>query len=131
MEYDITNMVVGVLIGMGIVMGAISLYIWHVMSRFEAGLREHIRTAVREVEASLVPILIEQDGDQLFAYRESDRQFLCQGASIAEIRTKFQAQYPDKTAFLAESTDPALIVRLKDELKLLREQEANETSHRL
>lgn len=127
MEYDITNIVIGVLIGMGVAMGAISLYIWHVMNKFEAGLREHVRNAVREVEKALLPVIVEQDGDEIFVYSEKDRQFLVQGRTAQEIRERFDQRFPDRIAYMAGG-DAALVERLKNELKAIKEQEKNETS---
>lgn len=127
MTYDITNVVVGALIGMGMTLALIAWYVWTIISRYEKNLNTHIREALDEVRASLVGLIIEEDGDQLYAYRETDRQFLCQGANIAEIRQKFTELYPDKTAYLSGG-DPALIERLKTELAQLKEREKNETS---
>lgn len=127
MEYDITGMVASVLIGVGLGIGAVALYVWWVVSRFHRNLDEMIRETLQEVKASLVGLIIEQEGDQLYAYRESDRQFLCQGADIAEIRRKFQEQYPDKTAYLSGG-DPELIERFRAELEQIKKQEKSETS---
>lgn len=128
MEYDITNMVIGVLIGMGVAMGAISLYIWHVMNKFEAGLREHVRNAVKEVEKALLPVIVEQDGDEIFVYSEKDRQFLVQGRTVKEIRERFDQRFPDRIAYMAGG-DEKLVERLKAELAELKAQEKNEVSH--
>ena len=128
MEYDITGLVLGALIGIGLGVGAVALYVWFVIQRFHDDLEGMVKETLQEVKASLVGLVIEQDGGQLYAYRDSDRQFLCQGADIAEIRRKFQEQYPDKTAYLSGG-DPALIERLKAELSKLKEQEKNEAGH--
>ncbi len=124
---DITNIVVGALLGMGVTLAAIAWYVWTIISRYERNLNSHIREALDEVKASLVGLVIEEDGGQLYAYREEDRQFLCQGADIAEIRQKFTEQYPDKTAYLSGG-DPALVERLKAELARIKEQEKSENS---
>jgi organic radical activating enzyme len=121
MEYDIT-LVVTTLIGMGLGIGLVALYVWFVIQRFHSNLDEMVKETLEEVRASLVGLIIEEDGDQLYAYRETDRQFLCQGVNIAEIRKKFSEQYPDKTAYLSGG-DPALIERLKAELAQIKEQE--------
>jgi nitrogen fixation-related uncharacterized protein len=125
MEYDITGLVISILIGIGLGIGAVALYVWWIIQRFHNDLEGMVRETLDEVRASLVGLVIEQDGNQLYAYRDSDRQFLCQGADIAEIRRKFQEQYPDKTAYLSGG-DPVLIERLRSELKTIKEQEKNE-----
>jgi hypothetical protein len=126
-EYDITTLVANILIGIGLGIGAVVLYVWFIIQRFHNDLEGMVRETLDEVRASLVGLIIEQDGEMLYAYRETDRQFLCQGADIAEIRRKFQEQYPDKTAYLSGG-DPALIERLKAELSKLKEKEGNENS---
>lgn len=124
---DITNIVVGALLGMGVTLAVIAWYVYTIISRYEREIKGHIQTTLEEVRASLVGLIIEQEGDQLYAYREEDRQFLCQGVDIAEIRKKFTEQYPDKTAYLSGG-DPALIERLKEELAQIKEQEKSENS---
>ncbi len=129
-EGEFLMFVGNVLIGIGIGIMLVVVMIWTVIRRFNKNLDGMVRETLEEVRASLVGLIIEEDGDQLYAYRESDRQFLCQGVNIAEIRKKFSEQYPDKTAYLSGG-DPALIERLKAELALIKEQEQNEAGHRV
>lgn len=130
MEYDITTIVANILIGLGLGIGLVVFWIWRTVRRFEDDLRGLVRETIREVEADMVGLVIEEEGGQLYAYRETDRQFLCQGVDIAEIRKKFNEQYPDKTAYLSGG-DPALVERLKTELSKIKEQEQNEAGHRV
>lgn len=127
-EGEILMLIGNILIGVGLGIGLVALYIWFVIQRFHSNLDSMVRETLDEVRASLVGLVIEEDGGQLYAYRETDRQFLCQGANIAEIRKKFSEQYPDKTAYLSGG-DPALIERLKAELARIKEQEKNEVSN--
>jgi hypothetical protein len=128
--YDITGLVAGALIGIGLGIGGVILYVWWTIRQFHNNLDSMVRETLEEVKSTLVGLVIEEDGGQLYAYRETDRQFLCQGRDIAEIRSKFQQQYPDKTAYLSGG-DPALIEKLKVELNKLKEQERNEAGHRV
>jgi hypothetical protein len=127
MEYDITTIVANILIGLGLGIGLVVFWIWRTVRRFEDDLRGLVRETIREVEADMVGIVVEEEGGQLYFYRETDRQFLCQGSTLTEIRKRFNDMYPEKIAFLAGG-DPALIERLKAELKNLKEQEKNESS---
>jgi hypothetical protein len=127
MEYDITTIVANILIGLGLGIGQVVFWVWRTVRRFEDELRGLVRETIREVEADMVGIVVEEDAGQLYFYRETDRQFLCQGSTLVEIRKRFNEQYPEKIAFLAGG-DPALIERLKNELKNLKEQEKNEGS---
>jgi hypothetical protein len=127
MEYDITTLVANTLIGLGLGIGLVVFWVWRTVRRFEDDLRGLVRETIREVEADMVGIVVEEDAGQLYVYRETDRQFLCQGTTLAEIRKRFNELYPEKIAFLAGG-DPALIERLRTELKNLKEQEKNEGS---
>jgi hypothetical protein len=127
MEYDITTIVANILIGLGLGIGLVVFWIWRTVRRFEDDMRGLVRETIKEVEADMVGIVVEEDAGQLYFYRETDRQFLCQGTTLTEIRSRFNDMYPEKIAFLAGG-DPALIERLKTELKTLKEQEKNEGS---
>jgi hypothetical protein len=127
MEYDIATIATNILIGLGLGIGLVVFWVWRTVRRFEDDLRGLVRETIREVEADMVGIVVEEDAGQLYFYRETDRQFLCQGADLMEIRKRFNELYPEKIAFLAGG-DPALLERLKNELKIIREQEKNEGS---
>jgi hypothetical protein len=127
MEYDITTLVANILIGLGLGIGLVVFWVWRTVRRFEDEMRGLVRETIREVEADMVGIVVEEEAGQLYFYRETDRQFLCQGTTLSEIRKRFNDMYPSKIAYLAGG-DPALIERLKAELKVLKEQEKNEGS---
>ncbi len=127
MEYDVMAGVANILIGIGIGIGLVVFWIWRVMRRFEEDVRGLVRETIREVEADMIPIVVEEDAGQLYFYRETDRQFLCQGHTLMEIRKRFNEQYPSKIAYLAGG-DPVLVERLKSELETLKAQENNESS---
>ena len=125
MEYDIATIATNILIGLALGIGLVVFWVWRTVRRFEDDLRGLVRETIREVEADMIGIVVEEDAGQLYVYRETDRQFLCQGTTLMEIRKRFNELYPEKIAFLAGG-DPALIERLKNELKTLKEQETND-----
>jgi hypothetical protein len=127
MEYDITTIVANILIGLGLGIGLVVFWIWRTVRRFEDDMRGLVRETIKEVEAQMLGVHVEEDGGQLYFYRDTDRQFLCQGGTLSEVRSRFNELYPEKIAFLAGG-DPALIERLKAELKTIKEQEKNEGS---
>ena len=121
------TMIANILIGIGVGIGLVIFWIWRTVRKFEDEIRGLVRETIREVEADMVGIVVEEEAGQLYFYRETDRQFLCQGTTLTEIRKRFNELYPEKIAFLADG-DPALIERLRAELKTLKEQEKNEGS---
>ena len=126
-EYDITTIVANALIGFGLGLAVLVFYVWRTIRRFETDLRELVRETVAETEANMIGLIVEQEGDVIYAYTEQDRQFVCQGATVAEIREGFKSRYPEKTAYLAGG-DEALVERFKTELVKLKEKEASENS---
>ena len=126
-EYDITTIVANALIGIGIGLAIVTFVVWRIIHRFETDLRAVVREAVAEVEANMIGLIVEQEGDVIYAYTEQDRQFVCQGATVEEIRAGFKSRYPEKTAYLAGG-DEALVERFKTELVKLKEKEASENS---
>ena len=123
MEYDITNIVITLLIGIGLGLALVALYIWHIIAKFEKQIHEAMREVVKEVEKSLMPVIVEQEGDEIFVYSEKERQFLVQGKSAREIREKFDQRFPDRIAYMAGG-DADLIEQLKSELKVIKEKDA-------
>jgi hypothetical protein len=126
-EYDITTIVANALIGFGLGLAVLVFYVWRTIRRFETELRELVREAVAETEANMIGLIVEQEGDVIYAYTEQERQFVCQGATVAEIREGFKSRYPEKTAYLAGG-DEALVERFKTELVKLKEKESSENS---
>jgi hypothetical protein len=74
-----------------------------------------INQVIQEAEANLVGIDIEVDQGRYFCYNSENKQFVCQGTTVAEIRTAFQARFPGKTAYLAGG-DPRVIAEFRTEL---------------
>jgi hypothetical protein len=114
-EYDITTIVANALIGFGLGLAVLVFYVWRTIRRFETELRDLVREAIAETEANMIGLIVEQEGGVIYAYTEQDRQFVCQGATVEEIRAGFKSRYPEKTAYLAGG-DEALVERFKTEL---------------
>ena len=127
MELDITALLANIVIGIGIGLAVLAFYVWRTVRRFETELRGLVREAVAEAEANMIGLIVEQEGDVIYAYTEQDRQFVCQGATVAEIREGFRSRFPEKTAYLAGG-DEALVERFKTELLKQKEKEASENS---
>jgi hypothetical protein len=126
-EYDITTIVANALIGFGLGLAVVTFYVWRTIRRFETELRDLVREAIAETEANMIGLIVEQEGGVIYAYTEQDRQFVCQGATVEEIRAGFKSRYPEKTAYLAGG-DEALVERFKTELLKSKQKEASENS---
>lgn len=116
------DIVSGILIGFGIV----GLYVWILYRRLKSRIDQLIKEVIDEAEANLVGLDIEVDQGRYFCYNSEDKQFVCQGTTVAEIRRAFSERYPGKTAYLAGG-DPRVVAEFKTELLKLSTHE-NSTS---
>jgi hypothetical protein len=112
---ELMDIVVIVLVGIGIGFSMLGLYIWVLYQRIKGRVDKMVNQVIQEAEANLVGIDIEVDQGRYFCYNSEDKQFVCQGTTVAEIRTAFQARFPGKTAYLAGG-DPRVVAELKTEL---------------
>jgi hypothetical protein len=112
---ELMDIVVILLISIGIGFGMLCLYIWVLYQRIRGRVDEMVNQIINEAEANLLGLDIEVDNGVYFCYNNEDKQFVCQGATVAEIRTAFQSRFPGKTAYLAGG-DPRVVAELKTEL---------------
>lgn len=107
----LTAVGVGVLLGIG----AVGLYIWVLYQRLKTKIDQMVEEVVAEAESNLVGLDIEVDKGVYFCYNSEDKQFICQGTTVEEIREGFRQRFPTKTAYLAGG-DPEVVAHFKTEL---------------
>ena len=107
----LTAIGIGTLIGVGI----IGFYVWILYQRIKGRVDDMVDQIIQEAESNLIGLDIEVDKDTYFCYNSEDKQFICQGKTVAEIRQAFGARFPTKTAYLAGG-DPAVVAHFKTEL---------------
>ena len=112
---EFADIVVTILIGIGIGFGMVVAYAWYLYRDLKSRVDRMIAEVLEEAEAGLIGLDIEVDNGMYFCYNNKDKQFVCQGKTVAEIREGFQRRYPDKTAYLAGG-DPAVVTEFKTEL---------------
>ena len=115
-----------VLIGIGIGISVIAVYLWLLYYQIKNRIDLLVREVIKEAETNLIGLEIEVDKGVYFCYNNTDKQFVCQGSTINEIRQAFQERFPGKTAYLAGG-DPAVVEKFRTELTELRSNE-NSTS---
>jgi hypothetical protein len=121
---EIGTIILGMLIGMGLACLLIYLYIRGLIRKVMTELDAHIEKAA----STLMPVVVERANGVIFCYGKEDNQFICQGATLAEIKEAFNKRFPDKTAYL-DGGDPELVKELREEIVRLKLQEAgNENS---
>lgn len=109
---EIGTIIIGILIGAALAVLLIYLYVRGLVREVVAELDAHIERAA----STLMPVTVERENGILFCYAKEDNQFICQGATLTEVREAFKARFPDKTAYL-DGGDPDLVEELRAELK--------------
>jgi hypothetical protein len=105
----------GILMGIGIGFVMLGLYIWILFQRIRGRVDDMVKQIIQQAEADLIGLDIEVDNGTYFCYDHTDKQFVCQGATVAEIRKSFGERFPGKTAYLAGG-DPEVVATFRTEL---------------
>ena len=119
---EFMDIVVTILIGIGIGVSMIVLYAWYLYQKLKNRIDRMIQEVIDEVAADMVGLDIEVDQGRYFCYNSKDKQFVCQGSTVAEIKKTFEVRFPGKTAYLAGG-DPAVVEQFRTELAQLRTNE--------
>lgn len=69
-----------------------------------------------------IPLTVEEIGGTLYSWHAETHDFVCQGSSLADLRSNFKLRYPDKNAHIAKGSE-SLLTRLRADLKLLKQNE--------
>ena len=112
---ELNDIIAGTLLGLGIGFVALTVYVWVLYQHIKSRVDRMIQEVIEEAEADLIGLDIEVDKGVYFCYNHTDKQFVCQGTTVAEIKQAFQARHPGKTAYLAGG-DPAVVATFKTEL---------------
>jgi hypothetical protein len=110
----LVSIATGVLIGVGLA----AVGVWIMYQKLKGQVDQMVEQVIQEVETSFVGLHIELDNGTYFCYNSQDKQYICQGSTVAEIRQAFSQRFPGKTAYLAGG-DPELVEKLKVELSKL------------
>jgi hypothetical protein len=111
------NFILGVLTG--IMLSFLVVYL--LIRRIAKQVMGELDKDITKIKEAFMPVTIEKVDDQLFCYSKKDNQFICQGANMEEVRSKFRERFPEKTAFLTGGSDEELLDDIKNQLKELNE----------
>jgi hypothetical protein len=112
---ELMDIVVILLVGIGIGFGMLCLYVWVLYQRIRGRVDDMVNQIINEAEANLVGLDIEVDQGRYFCYNSEDKQFVCQGTTVDEIKQAFRSRFPGKTAYLAGG-DSAVVEQFRTEL---------------
>ena len=115
---ELMDIVGGILMGIGIGFVVLGLYIWILFQRIRGRVDDMVDQIIQEAQADIIGLDIELDKDTYFCYNNEDKQFVCQGKTVSEIKQSFEVRFPGKTAYLADG-DPVVVEQFRTELKKL------------
>jgi hypothetical protein len=115
---ELNEIVSGILMIIGIGFIMLGLYIWILFQRIRGRVDDMIEQIIQQAQADIIGLDIEVDQGRYFCYNSEDKQFVCQGTTVAEIKQSFQDRFPGKTAYLAGG-DPVVVEQFRTELKKL------------
>jgi len=107
-----SDIILGIVIGIGLTFVFVYVYIRSVVRQVIG----EIDSKIKQASDTLMPVTVERVNGQIYCYSEEDKQFLCQGNTITELRDAIKARFPDKTAYLAGG-DEDLVKELQTQLK--------------
>jgi len=116
-EFDVGAVIIGMVLGV-VLIGAAA---WYEVHRFERQLTRMIKTAMKE---TMFGLEVEQNQGVFFCYSAENKQFVCQGADLEQIRSAFRQRYPDRIAYITGG-DPSAVEQLQAQIA---QQESHETS---
>jgi len=119
---ELMDIVAGIFMGVGIGFVMLGIYVWVLYQRIKNRVDRMIQEVLDEAAETLVGIEVELDKGVYFCYNSEDKQFICQGTTVSEIRQAFQDRFPGKTAYLAGG-NPAVVEQFRTELTELRSNE--------
>jgi hypothetical protein len=119
---ELNDIIAGIFMGLGIGFMLLVMYVWILYQRIRGRVDRMIREVIDEAAADIIGLDIEVDQGRYFCYNNEDKQFVCQGSTVAEIRQAFQERFPGKTAYLAGG-DPAVVEQFRTELIRLKTNE--------
>lgn len=107
-----------VIFGMGIVAGLVTgilIMVCYAAYRIKIIMNQLDQHIEEVIDTTLMGVVVELDNGMYRLYQEKTNQFICQGATLTEVRTAFKLAFPNKTCWIAGG-DSVAVEQLKQEL---------------
>ena len=109
-----------ILAGIGIGIALSIVYFVYLANRVIRKLEQEVTTELMQKAAQatdkMMGLVVERMSDTIYCYSETDNAFVCQGTSLAEIRTAFKKRFPDRVGYIAGG-DPDTVETLKKQIE--------------
>jgi hypothetical protein len=126
---EILMLVGDIMIALGLAVLCFLLFVWVVSRVLERQINRTLNEVAEDLAQNrLIPLMVEQYGDQYFCYHSFTKDFVCQGVNLEEIISKFKARYPNKAASLHNGDETAL-EKLKQQLREIKNENSNSVRH--
>ena len=113
MEFDFLSFLLGIGVGIGISYLVVWILGRAIYRRLEAALEEK----QEETDAKRINMKVERHGDLLYAFREDNDGFVCQGTDLKDLKQQFTKRFPGQVGAIVGNTDELhqeLVKQLKD-----------------
>lgn len=126
MQLGETLMMIGdAMIFAGLLILVFAGLLYFIAKRLEARLHKQLDEIAEDLAANrLIPLTVEQYGDQYLCYNSLTMDFVCQGTDVKDIIAKFTARYPNKSASLYNGDETA-IKTLKKQFQEIKNENSN------
>ena len=105
------DIILGVIIVAYVGLGIFYLWLRYVNRKLDAALANMLQ----QLEERIIPLEVELDNGQYYVYNQRDKQFICQGRDLAEIKAAMKLRFPERVAYLAGG-DEDLVKELREQL---------------
>lgn len=114
MEFDFVSFLLGIAVGIGIAYAVVKIVAHMVINRLVKAVEE---VNSENTESTRINLKVERHGDVLYAFREDNDGFVCQGADLKELKQQFLQKFPNQVGAIVGTTDELhqeLVKQLKD-----------------
>lgn len=85
---------------------------WHL--RWQRQISRDANDLIQHIESKLIKLEVEFDKGIYFCYNAKNNEFVCQGADLKEIISRFKIRHPEKHAIIV-SNDQTVILNLQQQ----------------
>ena len=113
MDFDFLSFLLGIGVGIGISYLVVWMLGRAIYRRLEAALEEK----QEETDTKRINMKVERHGELLYAFREDNDGFVCQGTDLKDLKQQFTKRFPGQVGAIVGATDELhqeLVKQLKD-----------------
>lgn len=117
MSFDFVSFLLGLAVGIGISYLIVKWIGRMIYRRLEEAVASAVDQQESETKSTRINMKVERHGDVLYAFREDNDGFVCQGTDLKELKQQFTKRFPGQVGSVVGATDELhheLVKQLKD-----------------